>query len=438
MPELSHAKYPDSSLAVLADPYRFISKECRRLGCSLFQTRLLLRPNICMMGPEAAAMFYEQGRLWRRGAVLKRFEKTLFGEGGVQGLDDEAHRHRKQLFMSSMSAGESIRLAKLSADEWEAYSHRWQSRERVVLHHEVREILYRAVFAWAGLPVDEAEVGPRSREYGAMFEYPGSLGINYLRARRARRSADRWHSRLIEQIRLGQVDAPAQSVAYNFAWHRDVEGRLLDAQVAGVDLQNVLRATVAASVYVTFAALALHDYPACREKLEADGGPYAEWFAQEVRRFYPFFPAVAGRVREDFEWHGYRFPRGVRVVLDLYGTNHDPSAWDAPEEFRPERFQDWDNDAYKLIPQGGGDPGLNHRCPGDRISIELLKVAARFLSTRIRYDVPPQDLRLEWRNLPPLPRSRFVIQNVRERTPIAGRSQVGRPHQEIERDAARP
>jgi fatty-acid peroxygenase len=40
--------------------------------------------------------------------------------------------------------------------------------------------------------------------------------------------------------------------------------------------------------------------------------------------FAPFFPAVAARVRRDFDWKGYRLPRGRRVLLDLYGTDYDP------------------------------------------------------------------------------------------------------------------
>jgi fatty-acid peroxygenase len=83
------------------------------------------------------------------------------------------------------------------------------------------------------------------------------------------------------------------------------------------------------------------------------GGQYTEWFTQEVRRFYPSFPAVAARVRSDFDWNGYRFPSGRRTMLDLYGTNHDVRTWDAPDAFRPERFRDATPTAYAFVPQRG-------------------------------------------------------------------------------------
>jgi fatty-acid peroxygenase len=134
---------------------------------------------------------------------------------------------------------------------------------------------------------------------------------------------------------------------------------------------------------------------------------------QEVRRFYPFFPAVGALVRHNFEWQGYPFPQGQQVLLDLYGTNHDPRLWQEPEVFHPERFCQWDGSPFDFIPQGGGDHNLHHRCPGEWIAIELMQSALRFLLRGIRYEVPQQDLEIDYSRLPALPRSRFMIRHVR-------------------------
>lgn len=193
-------------------------------------------------------------------------------------------------------------------------------------------------------------------------------------------------------------------VAYVIAEHRDLNGELLSPHIAAVEVLNVIRPIVAAAVYITFVAHALHHHPECRSKLEAgDDGSYLELFVQEVRRFYPFFPAVAALVRRDLEWRGYQFPSGRRVILDLYGTNHDASTWDAPEAFRPERFSDWDGSAFNFIPRGGGDHDMNHRCPGEWITVGLMKQAAGVLSRHVKYDVPEQDLRIDVSRLPALP-----------------------------------
>jgi fatty-acid peroxygenase len=196
------------------------------------------------------------------------------------------------------------------------------------------------------------------------------------------------------------------------AWHRDSTGELLPPRVAAVELLNVLRPTVAVAVYCTLAAHALHEHPSGREALLAGEDGYPELFVQEVRRFYPFFPSVLAVVREDFDWDGYRFPRGRRVLLDLYGTNHDPRTWDAPQQFRPERFRSWDGSAFTFVPQGGGDHHTNHRCPGEWITKALMTVVVDLLTTGVSYDVPAQDLRIDTSTLPALPGSRFVIRNV--------------------------
>ena len=141
-----------------------------------------------------------------------------------------------------------------------------------------------------------------------------------------------------------------------------------------------------------------------------------EAVTQEVRRYYPFFPAVPAKTRHRFEWEGLQFPARTRAMLDLHGTNHDPRAWQDPNTFKAQRFLDWRPDPFTFIPQGGGhDTG--HRCPGEWITLELMKDACEFFLHGITYTVPPQDLALDYSRLPALPRSRFVLSNVVQKRP---------------------
>lgn len=413
MPRIPHDKSFDSTLALLRDPYEFIRKRSHRYGSDLFQTRLLLHPTICMTGPAAAELFYDQERFTRRGAAPARMQKTLLGEGGVQGLDGEAHQHRKQMFLSVMTPEHLDQLLALAAHWSNTYARRWAEMDQVALYGDMREILTRAVCAWSGTPLEDAEVALRTRELTALFAGAGAVGWQHWEARLARKRSERWAGRIIEEIRAGTLIPPKESAVSVIAWHRDFNGDLLSSRVGAVELLNVLRPTVAVAVYIVFVAHALHTFPACRELLQSDEDEYVEWFVQEVRRFYPFFPAVVARTRCDFEWQGYRFPQGRRVMLDLYGTNHDVRAWDAPEEFRPERFRQWDRDPFTFIPQVGGDHWVHHRCPGEWIAIKLMKMAAQFLTSRITYDVPDQDLHIDRSRLPALPRSQFIMSNVR-------------------------
>jgi fatty-acid peroxygenase len=403
----------DSTLALLSEGYAFISNRCRRFQSDIFETRLMLRPAVCVLGEEAARMFYEPGRFTRRGALPITALTLLQDRKSVATLDGGAHRHRKQMFMSLMAPESMQRLVDLVAEHWRGSIQKWEGMDEVVLHKEVQEILCRAVCEWAGVPLQESEVRWRTREFASMIEGAGAMGPRNWWGQLLRARAEDWIQHVVEQVRSGELDVPEGSAADVIARHRDPEGKLLDREVAAVELINLLRPTVAVARFITFAALALHDHPEARRKLQDGDEEYLPWFVQEVRRFYPFFPVIGGRAREDFEWRGHRFDEGTWFLLDLYGTNHDPRIWKDPDAFRPERFREWNGSPFNFIPQGGGDHYDNHRCAGEWFTIELVKQAVRLLTTGMQFEVPEQDLSIDLSRMPAIPKSRFVIRNVR-------------------------
>ncbi|TDB70510.1 cytochrome P450 [Micromonospora sp. KC721] len=403
---------PESTLAFLREGYRFISTRCERLGSDIFTTRLMLEPTICLRGRPAAMLFYDTERFQRAGAAPKRAQRTLTGRGGVQGLDGQAHRDRKGMFLSLMTPAAIGRLGQLVADEWRARIPAWEAAGPVVLYDEVACVLMRAVCAWAGVPLAEREVARRTGQMHDMITGAVSVGPRYLRGLLSRRRAEHWIGDLVERTRAGTLAAPEGSALRTIALHRDPRGRLLPRRIAAVELINVLRPTVAVDRYVAFAALALHDHPAWVDRVRGSDEA-TEWFVQEVRRYYPFFPVAAARVRHAFDWQGHHFPAGRRVLLDLYGTNHHPHLWPEPERFRPERFAGWRDDPYGFVPQGGGDHLAGHRCAGEWVTIELMKQAVGLLTTAMRYRMPPQDLAVDLARVPARPPSGVVLDDVR-------------------------
>jgi fatty-acid peroxygenase len=399
----------DSSLALLSDPYRFIGDRCRRFGTDLFEARILLHRSVCMTGPVAGAVFYDRERFLRTGAAPEPLQATLFGKGGVQGLDGEAHRHRKAMFMSLMAPARIEALAEHSTAAWRSLGAGSGAGSHIMLYAAAQRLLTRAVCDWAGVPLVGGEIDLRTRQLVALFDSAASLGIGHLFSRLARHHAERWLTTLIEAVRSERLEAPAGCALAVIALHRGIDGQQLPARIAAVELLNVLRPTVAVSVYIVFAVHALHEHPGCVAALRDGDEVQLERFVQEVRRFYPFFPAVAARAAVDFDWGGHRFRRGQRALFDLYGTNHDGRVWDSPDEFRPERFRDAALTPFNFVPQGGGDQLTHHRCPGEAIAVALTKAAVAFLVRELRYEVPAQDLRLDMARLPAVPHSRLLI-----------------------------
>ena len=163
----------------------------------------------------------------------------------------------------------------------------------------------------------------------------------------------------------------------------------------------------------SFGLHAMNENPITREKIKSEPD-YAYKFSQEVRRYYPFVPFLPGKAKVDFDFKGYTVPAGVGLVIDVYGTTHDESLWEDPNEFRPERFETWDGSPFDLIPQGGGDYWTNHRCAGEWITVIIMEETMKYFAEHITYDVPEQDLTVDLNSIPGYVKSGFVINNVRE------------------------
>ncbi|HEV2528818.1 MAG TPA: cytochrome P450 [Thermomicrobiales bacterium] len=413
MPAIPEASGLDQTLPFIRDPYFYISTTAARLGTDAFQVRLLGRPSVCLTGPEAARFHSDTTKFFREGAMPRVVATPLLGQGGVQGLDDEAHRHRKAMLMSLVPRDSVETIAERTRAAWRMRAAGWPGRNRVTLYDEAKWVITRAVCDWAGVPLAEDEVSTRADQMSARYEGAGVVGLPHLRARRMKAVTEQWIMEHIEAVRSGRLEVPEQTALHTLAMHRQLDGTLLDARPAATDLLSVLRPTVAVSVWVMFAAHALHHHPAVRARLLAGDEQDLERFVQEVRRVYPFFPVTAARARDDLEWNGVPIRKGQRVILDLYGTNHHAGTWPNPDTFDPERFRSWDGDPNTFIPQGAGDAWVGHRCAGEGITVALTAVSTDFLLRKVRYDVPPQDLAVDYRRLPGMIRSRMVVTNAR-------------------------
>ena len=394
--------------------YAFVSEQCERLHSDVFQTRMLLRTATFARGADAAAAFYHPGRFTRCGALPPTTVALLQGFGSVQRLDGDAHLQRKRLFRTLLAPDASAALVDEFRRQWRERAREWVRMPQLVLQQEAELVLCRAVCSWAGVPLDAAQSQRRAGEFAAMIDGAGSAGARWWRGWWRRKRSERWIRGVIRALRREATPDPATPAAA-IAAYRDTQGRTLSVRVAAVELINLLRPTVAVARWITFAALALHQHPRLLQRLRLGESGLLRNVVQEVRRFYPFFPMVGGRVRTPFQWRGRNFRRGEWMMVDLYGTNHDPTLWTQPQRFDPDRFRDRAVGSFDLVPQGGGSVEQGHRCPGEDPAIALLMAAVEELATGCDYEVPAQDLHYPLDRFPTLPRSGFVIRGMRLR-----------------------
>jgi fatty-acid peroxygenase len=404
----------DNTMKLVLEGYQYISNRRNKYGRDIFETRILGgQKAICIAGEEAVKIFYDESKLVRKGAAPKRVRQTLFGENAIQTMDGDSHRRRKELFMGLMTRERIDDFKEIMKNHLNNVIVKWTNQPEIEVYKEVCILLTKAACEWAGVPLTEKEVQQRANELEGMFDSAGAVGARHWKGRTSRNSAENWLKGIVLQVREGQIKVPEDSAIYKMSWYRDQDGKVLNEQMVAVELLNILRPIVAVSVYITFGVLALHEHPEEKEKLQTKTSVYYELFVQEVRRYYPFFPFLTAKVREDFLWNGHDFGKGDLVLLDIYGTNHHPDIWEHPNVFNPKRFKEREENQYDFIPQGGGDYYRGHRCPGEWMTVEIMKEVLDFFVNKINYEVPKQDLTYSMVRIPSLPKSKMVISNIK-------------------------
>jgi len=154
----------------------------------------------------------------------------------------------------------------------------------------------------------------------------------------------------------------------------------------------------------------LSRHPKCQEKItrEVDGVlkgrrpafsdlpslAYTRQVIEESLRMYP--PAwVVDRVAlEQDEVNGILIPAGALLIIYIYGVHHNDLLWDAPGEFRPERFGAEEKSSlepYSYFPFGGG-PRL---CIGNNFAMmEMQLVLVHFLQ-RFQFSKPAETTEIQ-------------------------------------------
>ncbi|CAL4898256.1 unnamed protein product [Urochloa decumbens] len=104
------------------------------------------------------------------------------------------------------------------------------------------------------------------------------------------------------------------------------------------------------------------------------GLPYLRCVITETLRLKPPAPShVPHEVTQDCVIAGYAVERGAMVLVDVYHMQRDPSMWEEPERFKPERFMNGkaDGEGRWMMPFGMG----RRSCPGEGLAMRTVGVA---------------------------------------------------------------
>jgi len=101
--------------------------------------------------------------------------------------------------------------------------------------------------------------------------------------------------------------------------------------------------------------------------------PYLQAIIKETLRLHPPTVFLLPRKAEtDVELYGHIVPRNAQILVNLWAIGRDPTVWENPDEFSPERFLNCGVDVkgkdFGLLPFGAG----RRICPGMNLAYRML------------------------------------------------------------------
>lgn len=411
------------TVTMLRDPFAFIARRRARFGAA-FRANVLGRDTVFMVGPEAWVPFLDLANVTRaRGRIAS--VRRLFGGPNLNSLDGAEHRLRKGLLLQAFTNDALAAYLPTMQQMIETTLQRWAGRKEVRGIDELRGLAIEVLCAnIAGLAP-----GPRLDRLRRLYTVllPGMAAVPvplpWTRYGRALRALTAILTTLDEIVREHRQQPAADGLSRMLAARGPQGEQFTDAQ-ARLELHHIVVAGYIVHGMLAGMILLLTRHPAVRARLEAEiravapGGPlmvdqfarmpYLSQVVMEVKRVTPILPAIFGEARRSFQYDGQTIPAGWRVGVAIRSTNLDAATWTDAGRFDPDRFApdraEQTRHPYAFAPQGAGPAETTHRCAGLDYTTYVLTVFTILLLRGYTWDLPPQNLALDWHIEPPAPR----------------------------------
>ncbi len=175
------------------------------------------------------------------------------------------------------------------------------------------------------------------------------------RSRKSRRELDaRIYGMIAERRRDGRDRGDLLSMLLAAQDTEEGTGGMTDEQVRAESVTALLAGNETTANGLSFALRLLAQHPDVQFKLQEearavlgpDGAtadhypalPYARACFAEAMRLCPPGWTIARTAAEEYEWRGFRIPRGAILLAPQWVAHRDARWWPEPEQFRPERF----------------------------------------------------------------------------------------------------
>ncbi|XP_078447755.1 (S)-N-methylcoclaurine 3'-hydroxylase isozyme 1-like [Wolffia australiana] len=121
--------------------------------------------------------------------------------------------------------------------------------------------------------------------------------------------------------------------------------------------------------------------------------------AKEALRLHTPFPVMSHRAITDCEVMGYSVPKDCTVFVNIWAIARDPTFWESPLLFLPDRFLsgklDYMGSDFEFIPFGAG----SRMCPGMSLAIRIVLLVVATMLYNFQWDLPggkpPSELNMD-------------------------------------------
>lgn len=344
---------------------------------------------------------------YTKASVGQEVLSELLGDGLVLSEGDLWERQR-QLIQPAFTSDRIDRYAEVMADRAAAFADRLEPGRTYDIGEELRKVTLRILFE----TIFGADIDYEQLNLGSTFEHitapgdPHRQPISYTVPKWVPIPMWRRYNRAVEEL---------DAIVYDLIERRrenpgdDLVSTLLDASDGGMSDEQ-LRDEVMTMLFaghettataLTFAFHLLGTHPEIDRRLAAelddvlgDRDPkpadradldVTERVLLESMRLYPPVPALGREPVEETTLGGYRLDSDTSILLSQWIIHHDADRYDAPETFRPERWERRpvdDRHRFAYFPFGGGP----RRCIGEEFAMTEATLLLAAVANRYRLD----------------------------------------------------
>jgi cytochrome P450 family 135 len=375
------------TLEWIADPKGFMTR-CRGRYGDTFSVRLGPSTDVVFLCEPAAAKEVFQGppEQMNMGDINGLFRRVL-GRNSLLVLDGAEHMRQRKLLLPSFH-GERIarhRQAMVKAADEDVET--WPIGEPFPLQPRMQamtlNVILRAVFGMeAGPARDELR-----RLLARLLELNTTIATTLPQLRVELGGLTPWGRlmRCTDQVDRALYAEMARRRERPRAGHDDILSLLLEARdeagepMTDVEIRDQLLTMLVAGHETTATALAWafermlrHSQVVTRLRADLERGDssYLDAAIKESLRLRPVVPITARKLTAPMTVGGREYAAGTVLMPCIFLLHRNPAVYEAPEEFRPERFLDGQPATYSWIPFGGGV----RRCLGASFALLEMRI----------------------------------------------------------------